>query len=40
MMFVSGETAEPSIETTTVIEDITREQVLEIVRSSTSHSLH
>jgi hypothetical protein len=33
MMFVSGETAEPSIETTTVIEDITREQVLEIVRS-------
>lgn len=32
MMFVSGETAEPSIETTTLIEDITREQVLEIVR--------
>lgn len=35
MMFVSGETAEPSIETTTLIEDITREQVLEIVRSLT-----
>ena len=31
MMFVSGETAEPSIETTTLIEDITRQQVLEIV---------
>jgi hypothetical protein len=40
MMFVSGETAEPSIETTTLIEDITREQVLEIVRSSTSYYLH
>lgn len=37
MMFVSGETAEPSIETTTLIEDITREQVLEIVRSHTPH---
>lgn len=32
MMFVSGETAEPSIETTTLIEDITRQQVIEIVR--------
>lgn len=31
MMFVSGETAEPSIETTTLIEDITRQQVIEIV---------
>lgn len=31
MMFVSGETAEPSTETTTLIEDITRQQVLEIV---------
>lgn len=40
MMFVSGETAEPSVETTTLIEDITREQVLEIVRSSTSYYLH
>jgi transcription initiation protein SPT3 len=37
MMFVSGETAEPSVETTTVIEDITREQVLEIVRLPTPH---
>ncbi|KAJ5676846.1 transcription initiation factor IID 18kD subunit-domain-containing protein [Penicillium maclennaniae] len=32
MMFVSGETAEPSIESTTLIEDITRQQVIEIVR--------
>jgi hypothetical protein len=31
MMFVSGETAEPSIESTTLIEDITRQQVIEIV---------
>lgn len=31
MMFVSGETAEPSIETTTLIEEITRQQVIEIV---------
>ena len=31
MMFVSGETAEPSQETTTLIEDITRQQVVEIV---------
>lgn len=31
MMFVSGETAEPSIETTTLIEDIVRQQVVEIV---------
>ena len=34
MMFVSGETAEPSIESTTLIEDITRQQVIEIVRLS------
>jgi hypothetical protein len=33
MMFVSGETAEPSTETTTLIEDITRQQVLEIVNT-------
>ena len=32
MMFVSGETAEPSIETTTLIEEIVRQQVIEIVR--------
>ena len=31
MMFVSGETAEPSVETTTLIEDIVRQQVIEIV---------
>lgn len=36
MMFVSGETAEPSIETTTLIEDIVRQQVVEIVY----HSAH
>ncbi|KAJ5359479.1 SAGA complex subunit spt3, partial [Penicillium cataractarum] len=36
MMFVSGETAEPSIETTTLIEDITREQVLEILSRGTT----
>jgi transcription initiation protein SPT3 len=34
MMFVSGETAEPSVETTTLIEDIVRQQVVEIVRYS------
>ena len=33
MMFVSGETAEPSIETTSAIEEITRQQVVEIVCS-------
>lgn len=33
MMFVSGETAEPSIETTSAIEEITRQQVVEIVSS-------
>lgn len=31
MMFVSGETAEPSVETTTLIEEIVRQQVIEIV---------
>ena len=36
MMFVSGETAEPSPETTTLIEEITRQQVIEIVSSSPS----
>lgn len=34
MMFVSGETAEPSIETTSAIEEITRQQVVEIVGSA------
>lgn len=36
MMFVSGETAEPSPETTTLIEEITRQQVIEIVCTSNS----
>ena len=31
MMFVSGETAEPSVETTTLIEEIVRSQVIEMV---------
>lgn len=31
MMFVSGETAEPSAETTYLIEEIVREQVVEMV---------
>jgi Transcription initiation factor IID, 18kD subunit len=31
MMFVSGETAEPSAETTWMIEEIVREQVVEMV---------
>jgi Transcription initiation factor IID, 18kD subunit len=32
MMFVSGETAEPSTETTSLIEDIVRQQVVEMVK--------
>lgn len=32
MMYVSGETTEPSIETTGIIEDIVRQQVIELVR--------
>lgn len=31
MMYVSGETGEPSVETTGIIEDIVRQQVVEIV---------
>ena len=31
MMFVSGEEAEPSVQTTTMIEEIVREQVVELV---------
>lgn len=31
MMFVSGETAEPSSETTTIIEEIVHTQVVEMV---------
>lgn len=30
MMYVSGETAEPSVETTGIIEDIVRQQVIEL----------
>jgi hypothetical protein len=36
MMFVSGETGEPSAETTTIIEEIVREQVVEMVSSNQS----
>jgi transcription initiation protein SPT3 len=32
MMYVSGETAEPPVETTSIIEDIVRQQVIELVR--------
>ncbi|KAK1998683.1 TFIID-18kDa-domain-containing protein [Colletotrichum falcatum] len=35
MMYVSGETAEPSIETTSIIEDIVRQQVIELLRNCT-----
>ncbi|KLJ09345.1 transcription initiation protein SPT3 [Blastomyces silverae] len=36
MMFVSGETAEPSAETTTLIEEIVRQQVIEMLSRSTA----
>ncbi|CAK7264949.1 Transcription initiation protein spt3 [Sporothrix epigloea] len=35
MMYVSGETGEPSLETLAVIEEIVRQQVLELLRSCT-----
>ena len=35
MMYVSGETGEPSAETTSIIEEIVRQQVLELLRSQT-----
>lgn len=38
MMFVSGETAEPPVETTSMIEDIVRQQVLELVKRLQSRS--
>ncbi|KAK4450054.1 transcription initiation factor IID, 18kD subunit-domain-containing protein [Podospora aff. communis PSN243] len=38
MMYVSGETGEPSVETTGIIEDIVRQQVVEILRSCTEHA--
>lgn len=34
MMYVSGETGEPSVETTSIIEDIVRQQVIELVSKS------
>lgn len=34
MMYVSGETAEPSAETTGMVEEIVRQQVIEMVKSS------
>jgi hypothetical protein len=39
MMFVSGETAEPSPETTWMIEEIVREQVVEMVSHPTHSTL-
>ncbi|KAF7558976.1 hypothetical protein G7046_g5170 [Stylonectria norvegica] len=35
MMYVSGETAEPPVETTGIIEDIVRQQVIELLRNCT-----
>lgn len=35
MMYVSGETGEPSVETTAMIEEIVRQQVIEMLRSCT-----
>ncbi|KAG5916677.1 hypothetical protein E4U61_003408 [Claviceps capensis] len=35
MMYVSGETGEPSVETTSIIEDIVRQQVIELLRNCT-----
>lgn len=40
MMFVSGETAEPSTETTTLIEEIVRQQVIEMVGCQHSSRFH
>ncbi|KAM0327972.1 hypothetical protein ACHAQA_005371 [Verticillium albo-atrum] len=38
MMYVSGETAEPSIETTNIIEAIVREQVVELLKQCTDQA--
>ncbi|KAK2591800.1 Transcription initiation protein spt3 [Conoideocrella luteorostrata] len=38
MMYVSGETGEPSVETTSIIEDIVRQQVIELLRTCTEHA--
>jgi transcription initiation protein SPT3 len=40
MMYVSGETAEPPVETTSIIEDIVRQQVIELVSCSLVFSPH
>ena len=40
MMFVAGETGEPSVETTSMIEEIVRQQVVEIVSLPNEHSTH
>lgn len=37
MMFVSGETADVALETTSMIESIVQQQVMEMVRSSCNH---
>lgn len=39
MMYVSGETAEPPVETTGIIEDIVRQQVIELVSPPPPHTL-
>lgn len=39
MMFVSGETAEPSPDTTGMIEEIVRQQVIEMVSLSPSSNV-
>ncbi|KAL9945895.1 Transcription initiation protein spt3 [Verticillium nonalfalfae] len=38
MMYVSGETAEPSVETTNIIEGIVREQVVELLKQCTDQA--
>jgi hypothetical protein len=35
MMFVAGEAGEPSVETTTVVENIVRDQTVQMVRLTT-----
>lgn len=39
MMYVSGETGEPSVETTSIIEDIVRQQVIELVSHLDIHAI-
>ncbi len=40
MMYVSGETAEPSHETTGMVEEIVRQQVIEMVCDSSIYKCH